>query len=155
MTLSIPTIVQHVCPSCGGFGYGSHQLEEAVKNGNLFYDDYEDEYQCAICGEGLKPDASTERPARWFSVAFYFVDRLYGGPEEGGWYYWAGNRCDETLRVYENTLEQVEMATRYVDNFRDMDDRIPRSGDQNRMHFRLEVEALPFPHFPRRRPFYH
>ena len=27
------------------------------------------------------------------SVAVYLVQRLYGGPEEGGWYYEAGNLC--------------------------------------------------------------
>lgn len=154
MTLFIPTIARHICPSCGGYGYESHQLEEAVKHGDLYYDEYEYEYQCATCGEEVKPDESTRRPARWFSLAFYFADRLYGGPEEGGWYYWSGRRSDETLRVYENTPEQVEMATRYAQRFEDLDRKTARETGQYSMHFRLEVESLPVDYFPRRRPFY-
>ena len=30
-----------------------------------------------------------------FMVAIYLEDRRYGGPEEGGWWYTAGRRCDE------------------------------------------------------------
>lgn len=38
---------------------------------------------------GLDLDRVTENTGLWF-VAVFLVDREYGGPEEGGWYYEAG-----------------------------------------------------------------
>lgn len=39
--------------------------------------------------------------AKKFVVAVYMVDRQYGGPEEGGWYYDAGELV-RTMRVFGN-----------------------------------------------------
>lgn len=36
-----------------------------------------------------------EQTPRFYTVAIYMEDRLYGGPEEGGWYYTAGYPCME------------------------------------------------------------
>ena len=39
------------------------------------------------------------------SVAVYLVQRLYGGPEEGGWYYNAGELCvDPGLTAFGTTF---------------------------------------------------
>ena len=44
-------------------------------------------------------------------VAFYEVDRAYGGPEEGGWYYDTG-RCVRPLGVYLNDEAAHKAAQR-------------------------------------------
>jgi hypothetical protein len=155
MSLFIPTIKRYVCPTCGGFGYESHLIDRSVKLGDVVYDEYEGTHHCFHCSEKLEIDPSFEREPRWFSLAFYHAERVYGGPEEGGWYYWTGARSNETLRVYENTPEQREMAKRYADHFEEQDRKEAKEFHQNRMHFRLEVESLPDDHFPQRRPFYH
>jgi hypothetical protein len=40
--------------------------------------------------------SETQNTLVW-SVAIYLVDRKYGGPEEGGWWYDAGKRVDSDL----------------------------------------------------------
>lgn len=55
---------------------------------------------CAICGLwqietfGDEHGQPVDLPGLW-SVAVYFVEQCCGGPEEGGWYFEAGDRCDE------------------------------------------------------------
>lgn len=39
-------------------------------------------------------EAASPLPTFW-SVAVYLVDRAYGGPEEGGWWYTYGRRIDD------------------------------------------------------------
>lgn len=46
----------------------------------------------------LDTDQETPEPNFW-TVAIYMVDRHYGGPEEGDWYYTAGTRVDTPLDV--------------------------------------------------------
>lgn len=36
-------------------------------------------------------------PPAFYTVAIYLVDRAYGGPEEGGWYYDCGTRVDHAV----------------------------------------------------------
>lgn len=38
-----------------------------------------------------------ERLAPFWTVAVYLVDKAYGGPEEGGWWYDCGERVDHAL----------------------------------------------------------
>lgn len=45
--------------------------------------------ECQFCsGEPEIPEP------QFYTVAVYFVDKQYGGPEEGGWYYTSGERID-------------------------------------------------------------
>lgn len=46
----------------------------------------------------LDADQETPEPNFW-TVAIYMVDRHYGGPEEGDWYYTGGSRVDTPLDV--------------------------------------------------------
>jgi hypothetical protein len=46
------------------------------------------------------PGEDQSQPHFW-TVAIYLVDRAYGGPEEGGWWYYCGQRVDEKLDVPE------------------------------------------------------
>ncbi len=42
-------------------------------------------------------DPSPEPVAPFWTVAIYLVDKAYGGPEEGGWWYTCGERIDYAL----------------------------------------------------------
>lgn len=44
--------------------------------------------------EGQLPTAEALSPP-FYTVAIFLVDRAYGGPEEGGWWYACGTPCDE------------------------------------------------------------
>lgn len=47
-----------------------------------------------------------------FSVAIYLVDRKYGGPEEGGWWYTAGVPCDD---VIEGMPIEIALVRYFID----------------------------------------
>lgn len=52
--------------------------------------------ECPVCGstECMDTDCiggAVKRPPGYWTVAVYSVDRAYGGPEEGGWYYTHGD----------------------------------------------------------------
>jgi hypothetical protein len=46
-----------------------------------------------------------------YVVAFYEIDREYGGPEEGGWYYDSGVLC-RTFKVCKSENEANRIARR-------------------------------------------
>lgn len=46
-----------------------------------------------------------------FVVAVYLVDRCYGGPEEGGWWYDAGNLV-RTVKVFKNENRAIDYCRR-------------------------------------------
>jgi predicted RNA-binding Zn-ribbon protein involved in translation (DUF1610 family) len=116
------------------------------------YDDYEGQYVCPFCGN-RHVTVSHERPAEWFGVAIYEISRAYGGPEEGGWYFDAGQRIDETVRTYRNTPEGREEAKKYLDSLLALNFVSDRYSE-TRYHWDVSPEALPDDYFPRRRPVY-
>lgn len=57
----------------------------------------------------------------FYSVAIYLVDRKYGGPEEGGWYYTAGELATEPefakyLRGFDNIDDAYDYAASVDDD---------------------------------------
>lgn len=55
--------------------------------------------------EQVGDDEQDEKPAfPFWTVAIYLVDRAYGGPEEGGWWYDFGERVDTPLEGVPNTM---------------------------------------------------
>lgn len=49
-----------------------------------------------------------EREPDWFVVSFYLVDKAYGGPEEGGWWYEYGIPADgfgKYARIFTSRVE--------------------------------------------------
>ncbi len=52
----------------------------------------------------FEEEERAEKPAAPFwTVAIYLVDKAYGGPEEGGWYYTCGQRCDDDVYGVDGT----------------------------------------------------
>ncbi len=80
-------------------------------------DDYSSDAYCRECGSPA--EYVGDRKARWCTVAVYLVDRAYGGPEEGGWWYDQGSLFPATVRAFERCdfpqlVEWVEhMSRRY------------------------------------------
>ena len=54
-----------------------------------------------------------------YSVAIYMVDKAYGGPEEGGWWYTYGIP-DEDQAHHTKHFEDTEEAGKYADMLHDL-----------------------------------
>jgi len=139
----IEPIMLYSCPDCGRISVAS----------GFITDPYSGDLHCGECDEVVEFHSS--RKPEWFSVAIYEVSREYGGPEEGGWYYDAGTRVDETVRTFPHTPEGIEDAEKYLDSlhalrFSDRRDRWDSSVYTSRVY----LETLPHAHFPRHRPVY-
>jgi len=142
--MHIDTIKSYTCTTC----------DVALRLSECNYDDFEGEYYCPFCGN-RHVEVSSERPAEWFSVAIYEVHNAYGGPEEGGWYYDAGSRIDETVRTFPNTTEGRDEADRYIESLLALKYKRPMQRHYLRPYAaRIYAEALPDAHFPLRRPIY-
>lgn len=59
--------------------------------------------------------------APFWTVAIYLVDRAYGGPEEGGWWYTCGERVDHALDGI-NPNDLLTVLTGEGTRFRDTDE---------------------------------
>ena len=102
------------------------------------------ECNCPACG--CETSYIDTLPAEWASVAVYQVDRAYGGPEEGGWYYDCGTLVPETVRAYEQ--DDFPQASEYVE-------MLQRRWPANEGYrVRYQIEGLPEASFPRERPYY-
>ena len=141
--MHISTIKTYKCPSCHALG-SLH---------SFCHEPYEDFYYCGDCSANV--ELERERPADWFSVAVYELNRAYGGPEEGGWYYDTGTRVDETVRTFRNTSEGREDAEKYLDSLHAL--HFPYRAehrDSPCYTSRVHPETLPDQGFPRHRPVY-
>lgn len=138
----IDTIKHLFCSSC----------DVGIHISDCGYDDYEGQLLCPHCGNA-SIEVDQERPATWFSVAIYEVSRAYGGPEEGGWYYDAGSRINETVRTFRNTPEGHEEAQKYVKSLLALD-FVKNRYNEIRYDWRVFSEELPASGFPTRRPVY-
>lgn len=104
------TIIYYKCQKCGYCG-SSHTFEEDPVSGYTF---------CPACGSE-ETAFDHHRPAEWVQVGVYELDRAYGGPEEGGWYYTTGTLLPETVRSFERgDFPQIKqyrelMRRRYFD----------------------------------------
>ena len=89
-------------------------------------------------------------------LAFYEIDRQYGGPEEGGWWYDSGtfvrvlgfhldeNRANQLAARANRLLEVVQRRCRQVDS-------VLYDGGRYRV---IAFNGLPPAHFPTERPHY-
>jgi hypothetical protein len=73
----------NVCGACGGDGIAGGFVDDLGGEG--------EDRACEVCG-----GRGVVGPA-FYSVAIYLVDRAYGGPEEGDWYYDCGVIVTEVL----------------------------------------------------------
>ena len=117
----------------------------------------EDEYEgpmAEVRGELTPVTAVHGREAQWWTVAVYTLVRLYGGPEEGGWYYSAG-QLTEHGRV--RFFDDYAAAEDYRDQLWDWvqgQNGGDRKGWDEKLTVRCTTEALPDSHYPLKRPYY-
>lgn len=98
----------------------------------------------------------------FYSVAIYLIDRVYGGPEEGGWYYTAGELATEPeFAKYLRGFDEFDEAHRYANSVNDDPFLITINADRPDTHSVLSEgryaaivsEGVPT-HFPLERPHY-
>lgn len=126
------TVSQYKCHSCERVG----EADQWVR------DDYIG-LCCGECGEEVRSE--NERPAKWWSVGVYETGRAYGGPEEGGWWYDTGSRCDNwTVRGFQD----MALAQAYIEEL-----RLVYKDDKN-IGVQGFTEKLPEAGYPERKPVY-
>ena len=86
-------------------------------------------------------------------VNVYFVDRHYGGPEEGGWWYNTG-RAIKSIQVTEGTLEEVMNACEDFIAEQNKDHPYPISSVLSTGRYMVQVEDEPAADYPKEIPHY-
>lgn len=103
-----------------------------------------------------------ENKDTFYSVAIYMEDKVYGGPEEGGWYYHAGELVTEPrCAVYLKAFHSVDDAVDYADALNQglvpqwNEDRPEISSALSEGRYvALVHEGMPPPYFPEETPHY-
>lgn len=115
-----------------------------------------DEYEgpmAKVYGEYFAATATDERPAKWWTVGVYTRTPAYGGPEEGGWYYDAGELTEHgRMRFFDDYAAAKAYADTlwsWVDN-----ENKERKGWDEKLTVRCTTEAQPHAYYPRKRPHY-
>lgn len=98
--------------------------------------------------ETENPVIIAEQPEadKWWKVAAYLIELRYGGPEEGGWWYRAGDRV--TIEGFEEiqTFHNEEAAQEYLEKLAavcgKMNERRPKlsSVNSNGCYFAIRFE---------------
>lgn len=95
-----------------------------------------------------------------YSVAVYDADRAYGGPEEGGWYYDAGDRIGTASRFFDTSEAATDYAARLNARL-DREDRrqgrrvnISSVRSEGRREAIVFEDTAPPAHYPESRPSY-
>lgn len=108
---------------------------------------------CPFCGNYEDAKHVGYRPAKWVSIALYETSQVYGGPEEGGWYYTYGDAVRGTVREFE--AGDFPVAELYEEQMWDRA-KANRNSFQHgyggwTVRVTPEDQAL---HFPKNRPYY-
>lgn len=95
-----------------------------------------------------------------YTVSVFLIDRMWGGPEEGGWWFDAGYPATDHYRTYTRTFTSRESALQYRESLDHTiidhanDGRHPISSMASDGEYRVYVcEGAPKP-FPESRPHY-
>jgi len=104
-----------------------------------------------IQGQLLKSDS--DEPAKWWTVGVYTQYQQYGGPEEGGWYYYAGELTWHGAMRFFNDYDE---AKDYSDKLWDKVEKENKAEGMTevRLTVRCTTESMPDSHYPRERPYY-
>lgn len=94
-----------------------------------------------------------EVPARWWTVGVYTTYQVYGGPEEGGWWYAAGSLTEHgRMRFFDDYAAAQAYSHELWDWVQKQNTNRDR-GDE-RLTVRCTTEALPDAYYPKKRPYY-
>jgi hypothetical protein len=102
------------------------------------------EVVCAKCSRELSLE-------RWF-ISVYLVNRAFGGPHEGGWWYDCGEIVDYRMTTRESSVSHLKrkLAEMYPN-----DGRLPASSVNSEGEYRVRVTRhRPVEFFPEAKPHY-
>jgi hypothetical protein len=91
--------------------------------------------------------------ATWWTVGVYTQYQQYGGPEEGGWHYYAGELTWHGAMRFFNDYDEA-------DAYRDkLWEKVEKENKDEGMTevcltVRCTTESMPRPHYPMERPYY-
>ena len=116
------------------------------------HDDYEGP-MAEVGGALVRVTHIDEVPARWWTVGVYTTYRVYGGPEEGGWWYAAGSLTEHGRMRF---FDDFEAALAYNGELWDwvQKENLARDRGDERLTVLCTTEALPDTHYPKNRPYY-
>ena len=103
-----------------------------------------------------------DNQAKFYTVAIYMEDKVYGGPEEGGWYYHAGELCMEPRAAnFLRGFDKEEDAWDYTDALNQgvitqWNEGRPDIGSclSEGRYVAIYDEGMPAPFFPEETPHY-
>jgi hypothetical protein len=103
-----------------------------------------------------------ENQPKFYTVAIYMEDKLYGGPEEGGWYYHGGELVTEPRAAnFLRGFDKEEDAQDYADalnlgviaQWNEGRPEISSALSEGR-YVAIYDEGMPKPYFPEETPHY-
>jgi len=128
-----------------------NHCEDCGYQANNVFRDY-----CPECGS--EDYIVIEKEPKWFCVSIYLVNRAYGGPEEGGWYFTCGEPV-ERAQVFLKTFWDFSQALMYRDRLQNALNICWNYGrpsissvlSQGRFEALIDEESIPKP-FPQQIP---
>lgn len=125
--------------------------DETYQHNEVQYDEYSSAFYALGGHDSPRVHWWKDRPADWFSVAVYTSERMYGGPEEGGWYYDAGNLVEHHRIKF---FDKYEEAQEYARELWDWCEEENKDMGEMRFVVRCTTEAMPDTYYPKHRPYY-
>lgn len=109
--------------------------------------------KCPACDKAPESVRQT-----FVEVAVYMIDRAWGGPEEGGWYYDCGERCKDRKTYRCASLEAAYKLASKINASLNENENVGRP-DINSVLSRGKYRAKSFAggapdYFPHERPYY-
>jgi hypothetical protein len=88
-------------------------------------------------------------------LCIYLVEKLYGGPEEGGWWYATGTLIScRRLRSRSHVVRKHHAALKWCKKMNKIENRIPEDQVNSDGYYRAWVSDFKGANFPERRPHY-
>ena len=116
------------------------------------HDDYEGP-MAEVNGDWVHVKSHDDVPAHWWTVAVYTSYQVYGGPEEGGWWYTAGALTEHGRTRFFDDFEKAQAYSDKLWKWVNAQNDSRERGDE-RLVVRCTTEALPAPYYPKKRPHY-
>lgn len=140
--------MDYLTEHCPIYTYESNGWVSECQHNQVLWDDYNGMYYDHMNREVQQ---TSERAAQWWCVAVYETGQMYGGPEEGGWWYTAGELVDHAkIRFFDRYQDAYDYSQElWAWCLEENKDR----GDL-RLAPRAFTEQLPDTHFPKTQPYY-
>lgn len=99
--------------------------------------------------DNLPVKITDNRPAKWWSVAVYETWQVYGGPEEGGWYYTAGELVNHAMVRFFSDYQEAYDYTQELWLW-----CLEENKNNAKVACLAFTEEIPGNFFPKKRPYY-